>query len=100
MYGSTVTIGCTVLNSVPTLTHIEWTWESNGTITTIDKYNTNKYSGASITEPSLTIMDVLFTDRGKYYCSGSNSETYGISKGALLMVTGGRYTELILNMTK
>ena len=91
--GNTVTLVCTVSSNLP-ITSVQWQRNIGGTITTINSNtNTNKYSGSTTSNPSLTIFNVQQSDAGTYTCFGSNSGGTGQSPTTLsVTTTGSMYT--------
>lgn len=94
-YGaSSVTISCTVTAS-PSADTVGWrkiTVDSSST-TNIDAPNSNgKYSVAnSVTNPDLTINNVVFTDDANYQCYATNAVGTGNSALARVDVQGSKY---------
>lgn len=88
-YGDRVTIGCTV-SSNPAHTSIYWQRIRNGVTQTITLSSNNKYSGSSVTTPSLTILNVDNNDEGDYVCYAINSVGTGQSSRGTLEVTGSK----------
>ncbi|XP_052103566.1 hemicentin-1-like [Mytilus californianus] len=86
--GSSVTLACTV-SSTTTVTSVTWQRTVNSAITTItSNTNTNKYSGSTSSNPSLTIFNADSNDAGTYRCFASNSAGTGQSANtASLSVT-------------
>ena len=62
-----VILQCTI-NDDPSNTNIHWTKRSHLVDT-----NSWKYSGGILTNPSLTIKNIQFTDAGNYVCHLSTS---------------------------
>ncbi|XP_056016663.1 mucin-2-like isoform X2 [Ostrea edulis] len=81
---TTVTIGCTagVTSESPAITAIQWTKDN----TTIDIAGSNgKYSGGSVSTPSLTIASIAPTDKGDYRCTATNPVGSTISTSAVTL---------------
>ncbi|VDI02517.1 hemicentin, partial [Mytilus galloprovincialis] len=87
-FGSSVTMNCTV-SANPVHTSVYWQKDVNGVATNINLFQTSKYSGSSITSPSLTIISAVFADEGYYTCNAQNSVGTGISLQIFLSVSGG-----------
>ena len=88
--GSSVTLGC-VVTSNPAHTTVYWQRiDSNGAGSTIN-LNTGKYSGSTVSSPSLTISNAALTDEGNYRCYATNSIGTGQSQNTYLDVIGSMY---------
>ncbi|XP_063428595.1 hemicentin-1-like isoform X18 [Mytilus trossulus] len=86
--GNSVTLECTVSSVLP-VTSVQWQRNVGGIITTITSTsNTNKYSGNTVTTPSLTISVTALSDTGDYTCFATNSVGSGQSTVTTLTVTG------------
>lgn len=89
--GQSVTLSCTVSSNLA-ITSVQWQRNIGGTITTITSTtNTNKYSGSTVSTPSLTIFSSNSGDAGTYTCFATNSVGTGQSNAATLSVTGSKY---------
>jgi hypothetical protein len=80
---------CTITSN-PTHTSVYWQRISNGVTQTITVTNNNKYSGSSVTTPSLTIFNTDSNDEGDYICFATNSVGTGQSSRGTLDVTGSK----------
>ncbi|VDI76862.1 hemicentin [Mytilus galloprovincialis] len=86
--GQTVTLGCTVTGS-PAATNVYWQKTVNNVVTTISSStNTNKYSGSTVSTPSLTIVNADQSDEATYVCFATNGVGLGQSTQTFLDVTG------------
>ncbi|XP_071159630.1 hemicentin-1-like isoform X23 [Mytilus edulis] len=86
--GQTVTLGCTVTGS-PASTNVYWQKTVNNVVTTISSStNTNKYSGSTVSTPSLTIVNADQSDEATYVCFATNGVGLGQSTQTFLDVTG------------
>lgn len=54
--------------------------------------NNNKYQGATQSSPSLTILNTVAADAGRYVCYGVNIVGTGQSGTTTLDITGGMFT--------
>lgn len=89
-FGDPITIPCNV-TAVPTATNVSWVKTSNGVSVTLDPATQpSKYSGSTVSNPSLTISSTNLTDEGNYVCSASNTVGTGSSNAAFLDVIGGK----------
>lgn len=89
-YGSSTTIPCTVIQSVPPHTSVLWKRFRNGNLENIDIQGSNgKYLGGSVTAPSLTINNAVQDDETSYICTATNDVGTGQSFGRFLDVIGG-----------
>ncbi|XP_063428583.1 hemicentin-1-like isoform X6 [Mytilus trossulus] len=94
--GDSVTLECTVTSVLP-VTSVQWQRNVGGIITTITSTsNTNKYSGNTVTTPSLTISVTALSDTGDYTCFATNSVGTGQSTVTTLTVTGTPPTVTVL----
>ncbi|XP_060078232.1 hemicentin-1-like, partial [Ylistrum balloti] len=84
--GSSVTLQCTV-SATPTATSVTWKRISNAATTVISVDGT-KYSGSSVTTPSLTINSAASVDAATYICTATNVVGEGESTQTILSVTG------------
>ncbi|CAG2253540.1 HMCN [Mytilus edulis] len=85
--GNTVTLACTVTAN-PSHTTVYWKRVINGALTDITVTNNNKYSGSTVSSPSLTIFNVDNSDEGNYICYADNSVGTGQSSQSFLDVFG------------
>lgn len=89
-FGDPITIPCNV-TAVPIATNISWVKTSSGVSVTLDLAGQpSKYSGATVSNPNLTISSTDLTDEGNYVCSASNIVGTGSSNAAFLDVIGGK----------
>ncbi|XP_069133119.1 mucin-22-like isoform X2 [Argopecten irradians] len=79
--GSTVTLNCTV-SANPSHTSVQWLKVVN---------ISGKYTGSSVSSPSLTISGVQPSDQGQYICTASNVIGTGQSSVTTLSVTNSKY---------
>ncbi|XP_063420706.1 hemicentin-1-like [Mytilus trossulus] len=85
-YGDTITLGCTVSAS-PVVTSVYWQKVSGSTTSTVDMSN-SRYTGSSVSTPSLTITNLNSNDAGNYVCLAANSVGTGQSITGPLTVVG------------
>lgn len=87
--GSTATLTCSI-QANPTHNSISWQRiDGNNQATTITIDN-NKYSGATVNNPTLTITNVQMSDRVNYVCFATNSVGTGQSGSLFLNVQGSK----------
>lgn len=90
LVGNSVTLVCTVTAN-PTHTSVYWRRTVSGITTDITVANSNnKYSGSTVSTPSLTINNAGAADEGSYVCFASNSVGTGQSSQTFLDVFGGK----------
>lgn len=71
---------------------MEWQKNIAGIITSITSTtDTNKYTGSTVSTPSLTILSTELADTGSYTCFASNSVGTGQSTVTTLTVSGSRF---------
>ena len=87
--GASRTLECTVTAS-PTHNNVYWQRNINGVSTTIT-INNNKYSGSTVSNPSLTINNADNNDEGFYICFATNSVGLGQSANTFLDVLGSKF---------
>ncbi|XP_033758139.1 hemicentin-1-like [Pecten maximus] len=85
--GQSITLTCTVSAS-PAVNSLSWKKIRGGVTTTITTSGSNKYSGATVNNPSLTIANTDDTDEGYYYCGATNAVGTSESSQSYLSVTG------------
>lgn len=88
-YGSQIRLQC-VVNSIPPATSIEWRKTYQGVTTTIN-FGQSKYSGGTITDPSLRIFNADLSDEASYVCSATNIVGTGSSRDITLSVVVCKY---------
>lgn len=86
-YGNSITLVCTVTSN-PVHTSVTWNKIQNGVSTTIS-VNSGKYSGGTVSQPSLVINNAGNSDEAFYICSATNSVGKGQSSQTYLDVVGG-----------
>ncbi|XP_069133868.1 hemicentin-1-like isoform X9 [Argopecten irradians] len=90
--GDSVTIACNVAG-VPAVTSVSWTiTKAPSTTATPITIAAPKYSGGSVTTPSLTISSAALTDQGTYNCKATNSLGTGTSPPVYVSVVGSSPT--------
>ena len=89
--GNTITLGCQV-DATPRETVVFWRRVINGQLTNIDlgTNNNNKYSGSTVSTPSLTITNAQNSDEGNYVCYATNLAGTGSSSQTFLDVVGSK----------
>lgn len=86
--GNSVTITCTI-QSNPSATSVTWQKYENNQPTTIS-INSGRYTGGTLSVPSLTINSVVQDDQGQYVCQATNSIGTGSSNQVYLTISGGK----------
>lgn len=80
--GNAVTLACTVLSSTSSnVISVLWQTIENGVSSTLNVNDPSKYSGASVSSPSLTIFNAESSDNGQYRCTATN--TVGTGESAI-----------------
>ena len=88
LYGNDITMGC-IITAVPNITSIKWQRDISGAFVDIIT-DSIKYIGATLSNHSLTVANVNFTDAGRYKCIGINFVGTG-SDITTLIVDGGKF---------
>ncbi|VDH91359.1 Hypothetical predicted protein, partial [Mytilus galloprovincialis] len=87
-YFSSITLICSVV-SQPAALQVYWRKTLAGTTTNIDVINSGgKYSGSTISTPSLTVINAASSDEANYTCYATNSVGTGQSISITLYVIG------------
>lgn len=94
-YGQTIQLVCTVTGS-PAATEVYWVRVRQGQSTEIkaSTMDTNKYSGVTLNNPSLTVLNANENDGGVYKCYAKNIVGVGQSQQTQLNVIGSKYKEI------
>ncbi|CAC5377793.1 unnamed protein product [Mytilus coruscus] len=86
--GNSITLTCTVF-ATPSATSVQWNRITNNVPVAINvASNPTKYSGATVSTPSLTISNSVESDEGYYTCQATNSVGTGTSTQTFLNVQG------------
>ena len=95
--GATVTLGCTVVAS-PAATNVYWERIVNNLQQSVNTTSSNsRYSGSTVSNPSLVITNAQSSDEGNYICYATNSIGTGNSQQSYLNVIGSKFcTERIM----
>ncbi|XP_069106281.1 uncharacterized protein [Argopecten irradians] len=83
--GENVTLFCNATGN-PSVTAVYWEVTFGGGEAMMVEVNGTNYSGVSIDDPSLTIIDVMSADSGMYICKANNSIGTGSSDYVILDV--------------
>ncbi|CAG2256290.1 HMCN [Mytilus edulis] len=86
-YGQSIQLVCTV-SATPSHTQVYWTRVQNTQAVTITTSNTAKYSGSTVSNPSLTINVVDQNDETFYVCYATNAVGTGQSQRTFVDVSG------------
>ena len=88
--GNTITMTCTIF-STPSATSVQWNRNTNTVPVAINvASNPTKYSGATVSTPSLTISNCLESDEGYYTCQATNAVGTDVSSLTFLNVQGSK----------
>ena len=90
VFGSSITRSCTIVSQIPLATNVFWEFTHNGlTRQILVASSPGKYSGSTITTPSLTINNANNDDGGIYQCFAQNLVGLGQSSDFTLSIIGG-----------
>ncbi|XP_052080330.1 hemicentin-1-like isoform X6 [Mytilus californianus] len=85
-YGYNVTLEC-MIDSYPNHTNVYWQHIYNETVLNITSDSPGVY-GSTVTDPSLTILQVSWNESGQYICFAVNIVGNGKSESTVLIVLG------------
>lgn len=89
-YGTSITLDC-IVTAVPLHTVVTWRKTKSGTATNINvAASSGKYSGGTVSSPSLVINSANLDDEASYVCSAANSIGIGNSSSTVLDIVGGK----------
>lgn len=99
-FGNSVTLGCTVTAN-PIHTIVYWRKIVNGVSTNINVGSSGgKYSGSTVSSPSLVVNNANLDDRASYVCYAENSIGVGQSTSTVLNVLGGNILDYLMDLLK
>lgn len=87
-----VTMTC-VISANPSATSVTWYTVASAGLETIVVGSSSKYSGGSVTTPSLTISNTVDSDRGTYRCTATNAVGAGSSANVIFDVVGSEWED-------
>ena len=87
--GNSITLQCTVIAN-PAATTVMWQRIVNNAAVNVDMSNP-RYSGSTLSSPSLVISNSAATDEGYYICLARNSVGTGQSQQTYLDVVGSKF---------
>lgn len=94
-FGNSVTLGCTVTAN-PVHTIVYWRKIVNGVSSNINVGSSGgKYSGSTVSSPSLVVNNANLDDKASYVCYAENSIGVGQSTSTVLNVLGGNFFYLM-----
>lgn len=89
-YGQSVQLVCSVSGNPPA-TSVYWQKVKNGVVTTISaNTNPNKYSGVTLSTPSLTVLNTDADDQAVYTCFAENAIGRSQSQQTQLQIVGSK----------
>lgn len=93
-----VTMTC-VISANPSATSVTWYRVASAGLEAIVVGSSSKYSGGSVTSPSLTISNTVDSDGGTYRCTATNAVGTGSSADVILDVVGSEWENQNLGKT-
>ena len=97
--GGAVELVC-IVSADPPVSSIAWTRTVNGVTTTVNIGSLARYTGGTVSNPSLTILNAQVSDEGSYVCSAQSSAGTGQSGSTTLSVVGSKYNSDISRMVE
>lgn len=88
--GSSIVIPCSVTSDLG-VNSVSWQRSRNSLTENLDIASVARYSGGTVTTPSLTISNAQLEDEGNYRCLASNTVGSGQSGLAFLDVVGSMF---------
>lgn len=99
-FGNSVTLGCTVTAN-PVHTIVYWRKIVNSVSTNINVGSSGgKYSGSTVSSPSLVVNNANLDDKASYVCYAENSIGVGQSTSTVLNVLGGNVFDCLMDLLK
>lgn len=98
--GNTRTLQCSIITANPAITSVSWQKIVNGVAQDVDVAGTARFSGSTVTTPSLTINNAQFSDEGNYICRATNAVGTGASAQSYLDVYGSKLSCFVKNILK
>ena len=87
--GKTITVECQI-TADPQHNAVQWRRVVNGVMSDVDLSDNSKYTGSTVTNPSLTIQSTTNNDEGYYICTATNAVGTGTSSQTYVDVTGSK----------
>lgn len=92
--GGAVELVC-IVSADPPVSSITWTRTVNGVTSTLNIGSLTRFTGGTVSNPSLTILNAQTSDEGTYVCSAQNSAGTGQSGSTTLSIVGSKYLKQV-----
>lgn len=92
--GGAVELVC-IVSADPPVSSITWTRTINGVTTTLNIGSLARFTGGTVSNPSLTILNAQASDEGAYVCSAQSSAGTGQSGSTTLSIVGSKYLKQV-----
>lgn len=92
--GGAVELVC-IVSADPPISSITWTRTVNGVTSTLNIGSLTRFTGGTVSNPSLTILNAQTSDEGTYVCSAQNSAGTGQSGSTTLSIVGSKYLKQV-----
>lgn len=92
--GGAVELVC-IVSADPLVSSITWARTINGVTSTLNIGSLARFTGGTVSNPSLTILNAQASDEGTYVCSAQSSAGTGQSGSTTLSIVGSKYLKQV-----
>lgn len=92
--GGAVELVC-IVSADPPVSSITWARTINGVTSTLNIGSLACFTGGTVSNPSLTILNAQASDEGTYVCSAQSSAGTGQSGSTTLSIVGSKYLKQV-----
>lgn len=92
--GGAVELVC-IVSADPPVSSITWARTINGVTSTLNIGSLARFTGGTVSNPSLTILNAQASDEGTYVCSAQSSAGTGQSGSTTLSIVGSKYLKQV-----